>query len=67
LRRTSSEDVATDHAGRWFADGETGALVLNTRDTDIVLTFIDRRRSAAFAIFAFRNPCSGLSISIQIL
>jgi heat shock protein HslJ len=37
LQRALTEGETEDHAGRWHADGETGALVLDTGDTEIVL------------------------------
>lgn len=37
LQRTFPEGETEDHAGRWHADGETGALVLDTGDTEIIL------------------------------
>ncbi len=37
LRRTSPDGATEDHAGRWYADGETGALVLDTGGSEIIL------------------------------
>jgi len=37
LQRKSPLGETEDHAGRWHADGETNALVLDTGDTEILL------------------------------